>query len=559
MTEGPESVPALVPARMLNEFVYCPRLFHLEWVQGEFADNEETVHGRSVHRRIETPARPLPPAEAIDEPVAARSVMLDAPLIGLIAKTDIVEGVSGVVSPVERKRGRPPTGDEVWEPEELQVVAQALVLRENGYAVTEGIVSYPEARKRISLEITPEREERLRTRLGDLRRVASGPCPPPLVDSPKCPRCSLVGICLPDETRRLASGGIDPETTSDTKVRRLIAPADDATPLYVQEQGARIGRRGDRIRVTKDDELITEVRGIDVAHVSVYGNVSISAQALRGFCEDGVPITHHTYGGWLVGVTTGAGHKNAELRIRQFAVAADDQRSLAIARRIVDGKIRNSRTLLRRNHRGEAVVALRELARLSRQATGAERVDQLLGFEGVAARLYFGSFNGLLKPERTVAGFDMTGRNRRPPRDPVNALLSFAYSLLVRETTAAAVRVGLDPFVGVYHRPRYGRPALALDLSEEFRPLIADSVVIAAINTQEVTRAHLVERGGAYALTSQGRRAMIGAFERRMTVAVSHPLFGYTVSYRRVLELQARILARVMTGEIETYIPFTTR
>lgn len=559
MTGGPRTAPDLVPARMLNEFVYCPRLFYLEWVQGEFADNEETVHGRSVHRRTDVPARPLPPPDEVDEPIAARSVLLDAPLLGLIAKIDIIEGMTGVVTPVERKRGRPRPDGGVWEPEELQVVAQALVLRENGYAVDEGVVSYPEARKRIGLEITEEREARLKAYLVDLRRIAEGPCPPPLIDSPKCPRCSLVGICLPDETRRLTEEGTDAGAVSSRGLRRLIAPADDATPLYVQEQGARIGRRGDRIRVTKDERVITEVRAIDVAHVSVYGNVSISAPALRGFCEDGVPITHHTYGGWLVGVTTGAGHKNAELRIRQFATAASEELSLAIARELVGGKIRNARTMLRRNHRADPAAALRELARLARQATHAERAEQLLGFEGVAARLYFSCFNGLLKPSRTVGGFDMQGRNRRPPRDPVNALLGFAYSLLVRETTAAAVRVGLDPFIGVYHRPRYGRPALALDLSEEFRPIVADSIVATMVNTQEIGRSHLVERGGAYSLTSAGRRAVIGAFERRMSTVIRHPIFGYSVSYRRVMELQARILARVMTGEIDRYVPFTTR
>lgn len=551
-------VPELVPARMLNEFAYCPRLFHLEWVQREFTDNEDTVDGRSVHRVVDRPGRRLPPPEEVEEPVAARSVMLDAPVLGLVAKIDLIEGRDGVVTPGERKRGRPRADGFVWEPEEMQVVAQALVLRENGYRVDEGVVSYPDVRQRVVIPVTEERIARLRAHLAGLREVAAGPMPAPLIDSPKCPRCSLVGICLPDETHALTAADAEAAPASSPP-RRLITPADDALPLYVQDQGARIGRRGDRIRVTKDDEELANVRAIDVAHVSLYGNVSISAPALRGFCEAGIPITHHTYGGWLVGVTTGPGHKNADLRIRQFAIAADPDASLAVARALVAGKIRNCRTLLRRNHRGDVDQVLRDLTRDLRFAGAAESAPQLLGIEGVAARRYFGVFTGLLAGPAEVATFRMDGRNRRPPRDPVNALLGFCYSLLLREVVAAVIRVGFDPYVGFYHRPRYGRTALALDLAEEFRPLVADSVAVSAINNGEVARSDFIERGGAYALTSAGRRTLIAAFERRMATSVTHPIFGYSVSYRRVVELQARLLARVVTGELAVYRPFTTR
>ena len=545
--------PRLVPARMLNEFAYCPRLFHLEWVQGEFADNEETVHGRSVHRRVDEPSRPLPEPAAMEGSVAAHSVELDAPLLGMVAKMDLVEGTDGVVAPVERKRGRPRPDGMVWEPEELQVVAQALILRENGYRVDEGVVSFPESRTRISIRITPERERRVQALLGELRTVARGPCPPPLVDSPKCPRCSLVGICLPDETRALTSAGTAP-------VRRLLAPRDDAQPLFVQEQGARVGRRGGRIEVTKGGQRLASVRAIDVSSVALYGNVTVSARALRGLVEDGAPVTHHTYGGWLVGVTTGPGHRNAALRVRQFAAAAEPDRALAIARRMVAGKIRNQRTLLRRNARVPVDSERSDLARIERRALCADDAAALLGHEGAAARIYFGRFASLLAPPGPLAtSFVFAGRNRRPARDPVNALLSFAYGLLVREAVDACLRVGFDPLVGVYHRPRYGRPALALDLAEEFRPLVADSVVVRFVNNGQAGANTFVSRGGAYALTSNGRREFISAFQQRMREEIRHPLFGYRASYRRIIELQARILARVLTEEIAVYRPFTTR
>ena len=549
-------VPDLIPARMLNEFVYCPRLFHLEWVQAEFADNDETVHGRFVHERADAGGGKLPEPSAVDDGLRARSVMLDAPLLGIIAKLDIVEAADGAVTPVERKRGKPRADGFVWEPEELQVVAQALVLRENGYRVDEGIISFPEARQRVSVPITDERVARLRAKLAELRTVAIGPPPPPLVDSPKCPRCSLVGICLPDESRLLTGPAVEEAPSAP---RRLLTPADDAAPLYVQEQGARISRRGDRVEVIKKDEVLASVRALDVAHVAIYGNVSISAVALRKFIEESVTITHHTYGGWLVGVTTGPGHRNGELRVRQFATCADPEQSLAIAKTMVGGKIRNSRTLLRRNHPDRPSDALDDLVRFARRSAFAEDPDVLLGLEGIAARRYFDQFNGMLRGRHGIGGFTFEGRNRRPPRDPVNALLSFAYSLLVREVTTATIRVGLDPYVGVFHRPRYGRPALALDLAEEFRPIVGDSVVIGVINTGEIAPNDFIVRGGGFALTPPGRKAVIAAFERRMATEIQHPLFRYRVSYRRAIELQARILARVFTGEYATYRPFMTR
>jgi CRISPR-associated protein Cas1 len=185
----------------------------------------------------------------------------------------------------------------------------------------------------------------------------------------------------------------------------------------------------------------------------------------------------------------------------------------------------------------------------------------LLGLEGTAARLYFARFTSMLTPDGglDIAGFDTNGRARRPPPDPVNALLSFVYALLVKDLTVTLRAVGFDPYMGVYHRPRYGRPALALDLAEEFRPLIGDSTVIQVINNGEVRPHHFTLRAGGCQLDRNGRRAVISAYERRMAHEIKHPVFGYRVNYRRALDVQARMLAAHLTGEIPDYTPFTTR
>ena len=186
------------------------------------------------------------------------------------------------------------------------------------------------------------------------------------------------------------------------------------------------------------------------------------------------------------------------------------------------------------------------------RAERAGSLEELLGLEGNGARLYFGDFAGMIKPdegrEALDLSFDFEGRNRRPPRDPVNALLSLGYSLLAKDLTVACYAVGFDPYIGFYHQPRFGRPALALDLMEPFRPLIVDSAVLTAINTGMVTPRDFVRVGGSVALTASGRKAFFRAYELRMDTLVTHPLFDYRVSYRRMLEIQSRLLARVLGG-----------
>ncbi len=264
-------------------------------------------------------------------------------------------------------------------------------------------------------------------------------------------------------------------------------------------------------------------------------------------------------GGWLQGFAQGQLSKYVELRRRQTAVHA--QGGSGLAQQMIVGKILNSRTLLRRNARGDVTTTVAARRRLADQAREADNFPTLLGIEGTAARMYFGALPAVLAPAAAPFGaeFSQLGRNRRPPLDPLNALLSFCYSMLAKDLVAICLGVGLDPYLGVYHRSRYGRPALALDLAEEFRPLVADSVVIGLLNNGEITGRDFIRRAGAVALTSDGRRRVLAAYERRLDTEIRHPVFGYRISYRRVLDVQARLLAAVMVGELPTYTAMVTR
>lgn len=554
--------PALVPARMLNEFTYCPRLFYLEWVQGEFEHSADTLDGVLVHRAADTGGGRVPTADdpgalEDDAPLHARSLLLSSERHGLSARIDVVEGRGRTVTPVDYKRGSPPDVPEgAWEPERVQLCAYALILRDNGYQCSEGFLYFAQARRRVRIVIDEPLVERTLALLAQLRETAErGRIPPPLVDSPKCPRCSLVGICLPDEVNALS------RRRGRRPLRRLIPFSDEAAPLYVTTPGARVGVRGGRIEVTANGEKLASTRLIDVSQVCVFGNVQVSTQALRELFDREIRVLYFTWGGWLAGVAQGLPHQNIELRIAQHAAASDPGRSHEIARALVVGKIKNQRTLLRRNARTDVSTVLRELDRLARRAHHAASSDELLGLEGAAAKAYFACFPTMLREDRSLPGalFSFAGRNRRPPRDAVNALLSFVYALLVKDAVAAALAVGFDPFLGFYHRPRYGRPALALDIAEEFRPIVADSVVVGVVNNGEVAESSFLVRGGRVGLTPTGRRAVIAAYERRLATAIRHPLFGYSISYRRVLEVQFRLLARFLAGEIPDYVPFRTR
>jgi CRISPR-associated protein Cas1 len=376
--------------------------------------------------------------------------------------------------------------------------------------------------------------------------------PPPLEDSPKCPRCSLVSICLPDEVRFLNS--------EENRPRPLLPSSEDALPFYVQHQGTRVTKDGGVLRVCERDEPLKEARLREISQLAIYGGVQVTTAVIRELCSREIPICYFSHGGWFYGITHGMFHKNVELRRRQYAAAEDPEKSLALARRFVEAKILNCRTLLRRNHPAPPEETLEAFKGDLRRARKAESIETLLGIEGTAASRYFSHFHEMLRPPaESVATFDFAHRNRRPPRDPVNALLSFVYSLLTKDFATTLFSVGFDPQLGFFHRPRYGRPALALDLMEEFRPLIADSVVLTVINNGELRPEDFISTLAGVAMTQGGRMQLLSAYERRMRQEIIHPVFGYRISYRRVLEVQARLLGRYLMGEIRTYPSFLTR
>jgi CRISPR-associated protein Cas1 len=346
------------------------------------------------------------------------------------------------------------------------------------------------------------------------------------------------------------------EATSG-RIRRLLPSRDDAIPVYVVGYGNTVRKKEERLEIWSREGKVSEPKLREISQLSLYGGVEITTPAMVELMQRGVPVIHFTHGGWFQGICLGTTHKNVELRIHQFQCAMDPKRSILLARKAVTGKIKNCRTLMRRNDSKRCTSSLDLMAKLAAKAEVASSSESLLGIEGAAAECYFSRFANLLK--EGGKDFSFTDRNRRPPKDPVNAVLSYLYGILVKDLFVTLLAVGFDPYLGFYHRPRYGRPALALDMMEEFRPLIADSVAINLFNNEEISKKDFIKTRGAVSLTSNGKKAVVAGYERRMETEIVHPVFGYKVSYRRVLEVQARLLARAIFGEIQEYPPFCTR
>lgn len=547
-----------VPARMLNEVVYCPRLFALEHVDGEWAESADTIRGRRVHRRVDQPSRagladPDDGAKDDDGPQVTRSVHLGDPELGIVAKIDLVESAGEVATPVDYKKGTAPDVPEgAYLPERVQVCAQGLLLRKHGYRSDGGVLYFAGSRRRVEVPFTDELVERTLAAVREARAIIDGGAlPPPLVDSPRCNGCSLVGICLPDETNLLEG--------RTERVRTLLPARDEGVPLYVEARGAKVAREGGEIVVKVDGKVTERVRITDTSRVVITGAAALTTPLLLTLLEEDVPVALHNWSGRLAGVLQPAGGHNVLGRIAQHEAASDPERSLELARRFVYGKIHNHRVLLRRNGVEVPPRALDLLKRYADDATRARDPGSLFGIEGIAARTYFEQFGRMLKPRDLAEGFDFTGRNRRPPRDPVNALLSFAYACLLRECVNALTGIGLDAWRGFLHQPRPGKPSLALDLMEEFRAVLAESAVIQAVNNGVVQVDDFVMHATGAAMKDGARKRFIRAFERRMAEEVTHPVFGTRMSYRRILEVQARLLNKTLRRELDAYPPFKVR
>ncbi|MCS7240996.1 MAG: CRISPR-associated endonuclease Cas1, partial [Candidatus Bipolaricaulota bacterium] len=327
--------------------------------------------------------------------------------------------------------------------------------------------------------------------------------------------------------------------------------------LVIQQPGSWVSLDGNQLVVRTAEGEEDRVGLESVSQLVLMGSVSITTPALHRCLDDLIPVVFLSGGGWFYGYARGLSHKNCALRVLQYEKARDPDTRSSVNATLVANKIANCRTLLRRNGKVPTEV-LDQLSRLSASARSCRDDELLLSLEGQAARLYFQHFASMLKNEAALS-FAFEDRHRRPPTDPVNALLSFVYTLLLKDWTITLETVGFDPFFGFYHAPRHGKPALALDLMEPFRPVVAESVVITLLNNRELAPKDFIEREGACLIRAEARKKVVQAYLRRLMSEISHPVFGYRVTYRRLFEIHARLFARYLFGEIPNPPEFQIR
>jgi CRISPR-associated protein Cas1 len=581
---APTIAADLIPVRALNQVTYCPRLYYLEYVEGVMPINEHVEDGLFLHRRVDDPdlqGRTRREGTVLH----TRSVQVSSERLGLTGKLDLVEEKDGRVYPVEYKRGCGPSGADgrpsFWDNDAVQVCAQALLLeQELGIAIPRGTLYYMGSKTRVDVPLDdPLRAQTLQA-LQTIRELSERDTPPQPLPADlrhRCFGCSLAPICQPEETLYcIQHRAVGPAEEAAAGITRVLPQTAAKAVLYLQEPGAHVGKKSEHLVVRKDGAELQRIPIAALQQVVIFGNVQVSTQALETLTANDVPVVFLSGHGRFVAAVQPAPTKNVQLRVNQFQRFADPPFALALARAVVRAKIGNQRTLLMRSLRGAACrdpvdapveepvrgsdePAAREMAELLARLDRIHDPAVLLGTEGQAAALYFSQFNRMLKSPVPGAAFDFKARNRRPPRDPVNCLLSFGYALLVKDCFSAVATVGFDPYHGFYHAGRHGKPSLALDLMEEFRAVIVDSVVLTLINNGSLTPRDFLSWRGSCQLTEDGRTRYFQAYEQRKATVVTHPVFGYKMAYGRMLEVQARMLAAHVRGDIPDYTGFTVR
>ncbi len=542
--------PSTTPLRVqsLHALLYCERLFFLEEVEEVRVADAAVFAGRRLHIELDEGER--------------LSIELGSENLGLVGKVDAVRTRDGVIVVTEQKRGRPAPGADgpaAWDTDQVQVAAYGMLMAEAfPNATIECRVRYHQPAASIVVPLDEAMRARVHSAIARARLLRlAGERPPVTADERRCTRCSLAPVCLPHEERE------------QDATPRLFPEDDVRQVLHVATPGARVGRSAQELRVSIEDTPDHKVGVKGVSAVVLHGNVQISAQALALCVDESIGV--HWFAGsgrFIGGLATQSG--SVHRRLRQFEALRVEANRLSLARRLIAAKVEGQlRFVLRASRerpdaRASLAAQVRDLRSVLAKIRHAETAERLLGLEGAAAARYFSCMPSLLGASVPEL-LRWTVRSQHPPLDRLNALLSFFYSLVHREVEAALHAVGLDTAMGFYHQPRGSAGPLALDLMELFRVPLADMPVIASVNraTWDVDGDFdVAQRAGATArvwLSPAGRKKALQIFERRRRETWKHNVLGYSLSYARLVELEARLLEKEWTGKPGLFATFRLR
>ena len=550
---NPDDDSELLSVMSLHALVYCERLFYLEEVEKIRVADARVYAGRRLHEEI------AQAEEDSEDAVEKRTFESDA--LGIRGAVDVIRRRDGQVIPYEHKRGRSAGkagAREAWDTDRVQVAAYAMLLEEaQQCVVAEGRVRYHADRVTVRVAIDDDLRKKVRDSIERARALRSTIERPPVSENERlCVRCSLAPVCLPEEARL----GNNPEL----KPIRLLPEHPNGQTLHIVEPGATVGRSGNELQVRIPDGETVRVPTANVAQVVIHGYAQITTQAIRLCVDRDIGVSWVTAGGGIVGALTPSA-SSSQRQLRQFAALADHTMTLDLSRRLVIAKVDSQLRYLLRATRdaGERAANIERAVHLLRDAlSGAAKASDLpslLGYEGTAAAAYFGVFDALLD-ESLGPEFSFATRNRRPPKDRVNAVLSFGYGMLYRDVLAAIIAVGLHPGIGFYHQPRSSAQTLALDIMEMFRVPLVDMPVIAALNRKTFDASEDFDIfPGRVLLSNAGRKKAIEIFERRKEDTWRHSVVEYSISYARMIELEVRLLEKEWLGEGGLFARFRMR
>jgi CRISPR-associated protein Cas1 len=523
----------------LHALAYCERLFYLEEVEEIRIADEAVYAGRRLHEEL-----------AADEGEIV-SLVLESATIGIRGKVDCLRRRDGRLIPYEHKRGRSAKGGDgpqAWPSDRLQVCAYTMLLEEHtGTPIEEARVRYHADNATVRVPVDAAAREEVHRAVARARELSQSVERPPVTENDRlCLRCSLAPVCLPEEERLAKNEHWEPV--------RLFPQDHERQTVHVTTQGARIGRAGETLTVTDTDghKQVFPIR--EVGEVVVHGYAQVTTQAIHLCASQEVGLHWITTGGRYIGGLA-AGASPVQRRIRQFEALRDPGLAFRLARRLAIARASSQLGFLLRASRGKERAAsgiedaVQGIRNALRAASYAEGIDSLRGHEGDAGRHYFSGLPVLLR-EDLDERFHFHGRNRRPPQDRLNALLSFGYALLYRDVLQAILAVGLEPAFGFFHRPRSAAHPLALDLMELFRVPLWDMPLVASVNRMQWDAEEDFTCAGRQVwLSDSGRKKAIEVYERRKEDRWKHPITGYSLSYARLIELEARLLEKEWAGE----------
>lgn len=525
----------------LHALAYCPRLFYLEEVEELYTQDAAVFAGRRLHVELEK-----------QEDEEWEELFLESEALGLRGRVDALRTRDGQTIPYEHKRGRccrdEKNQPQAWESDRLQILAYACLIESAlGITIKEGRIRYHADNVLVHVPLEDAGRAAVREAVQQARSLRQSTHRPPVHENERlCARCSLAPVCLPEEARLAHNREWQPI--------RLFPEDDERQVIHVLEPGTAVGRTGDQLKLTRRNQPVETIPVRQVGQVVLHSFSQISTQALHLCADQGIGVHFISGGGRYLG-SFDTRQGSIQRRIRQYTALSNPETCLQLARKLVTCRGQGQRKFLMRGTRGMKEVpqalkkAVAQMQALLKQVSKAKSLESLLGLEGNLAALYFGALPFLIL-EGVAPELRFSGRNRRPPKDRFNALLSFGYALVLKDVMNAILTVGLEPALGFYHQPRSQASPLALDLIEVFRVPLADMVVMASINRgQWDVQADFQVRGEQVWLSDTGRQKLVSLYERRKEETWKHPATGYSLTYRRLLELEVRLLEKEWMGE----------